>query len=81
MRRAWCMYRTEFDLYIDVQELRDVGDDRVVILGHIRLRGAASGIEVESPWGEVQTIRGRKVIRAVDYLDQQEALEAVGMKE
>ena len=82
MRRAWTAYRNEFDDFeVEAQELRDLGDDRVVLLGRFRWRGPASGIATESPLGMVFTVRGGKIIRSVDYFSQQEALEAVGLKE
>jgi ketosteroid isomerase-like protein len=82
MRRLWHFWRTEFeDFEIEAQELRDGGDDRVVLLGRIRWRGLASGIATESPIGMVITVRGGKIIRSMDYLTHQEALEAVGLSE
>ena len=82
MRRFWNAYRTEFeDFEVEAQELRDLGDDRVVLLGRFRWRGPASGIGTESPLGMVFTIRAGKIIRSVDYFSQQEALEAVGLRE
>jgi SnoaL-like domain len=53
MRRLWHFWRTEFeDFEIEAQELRDAGDDRVVLLGRIRWRGLASGSRRSrlSPW-------------------------------
>ena len=81
MRRLWNGYRSQFeDFEVEAQELRDVGDDRVVLLGKFRWRGMKSGIESESPLGMVVTMRGGKVIRSVDYFSHQEALEAVGLE-
>jgi ketosteroid isomerase-like protein len=82
MRRLWSFWRTEFeDFAVEAQALRDVGDDRVVLLGRIRWRGLASGIATESPFAMVITVRGGKIIRSMDYLDHAEALEAVGLSE
>jgi ketosteroid isomerase-like protein len=81
MRRFWRDYRTEFeDMEVEAQELRDVGDDRVVLLGRWRWRGVASGIESESPLGMVITVRDGKFIHSTDYLSHHEALEAVGLQ-
>ena len=80
MRRFWRDYRTELaHMEVDAQELRDVGDDRVMLLARFRWRGLASGIESESPLGMVITVRDGKFIHSVDYLSHQEALEAVGL--
>jgi ketosteroid isomerase-like protein len=82
VRRLWHFYRTELDNFeIEAQEIRDVGDDRVVLLGRLRWRGQASGIESESPLGMVITLSGGKIIRSLDYLSHREALDAVGPAE
>jgi ketosteroid isomerase-like protein len=80
MRRLWHFYRTELENFeIEAQEIRDAGDDRVVLLGLFRWRGTASGIESESPLGMVITVRDGRIIQSVDYLSHKEALEAVGL--
>ena len=82
MRRFWHSYRTEFeDFEFESQGLRDVGDDRVVLLGRFRWRGKASGVATESPAGLVITVRDGKIIRSFDYFSHQEALKAVGLEE
>jgi ketosteroid isomerase-like protein len=80
--RLWHAYRTEFDGFeVEADEIRDVGDDRVVLLGRISWRGAASGIETESPFAMVVTIREGKMFRSLDYLSREDALKAVGLEE
>jgi ketosteroid isomerase-like protein len=82
MPGLWRSWRSEVeDFEIEAQELRDVGDERVVLLGRIRWRGLASGIATESPIGMVITVRGAKIIRSMDYLSHEEALEAAGLSE
>jgi ketosteroid isomerase-like protein len=82
IRRLWHTYRTELDGFeVEADEIRDVGDDRVVLLGRIRWRGAASGLETKSPFAMVITIRDGKMFRSLDYLSQEEALKVVGLEE
>src|SRR6476660_4776579 len=81
IRRLWQFLRIEFDLEFEAQELRDVGDDRVVLLGGFRWRGPSSGIVVESPSGYVATVCDGKIVRAEDYLSHEEALQAAGLEE
>ena len=82
MRRLWDTYRTELDGFeVEAEEIRDVGDDRVVFLGRISWRGTASGIESESPFGMVITLRDGKMFRSVDYLSHDEPLKAVRLEE
>jgi hypothetical protein len=51
MVQLWTVYRTELHHFtIAAQQILDVGD-RVVLLGHAHSRGAASGIDVDSPLG------------------------------
>jgi len=78
MRRLWQFLR-EFNVEAEAQELRDVGDDRVVWLGRFRIRGPSSGIVFEAPVGYVITVRNGKAVRIIDYLSHEEALKAVGL--
>ena len=82
VRRMWRAYRTELEGFeIEADEIRDAGDDRVVLLGRIRWRGVASGAPTESPLGMVITIRDGMMFKSVDYLSHDEALKAVGLEE
>jgi ketosteroid isomerase-like protein len=82
MRTFWHACRTELENFeIAVQQVLDVGDDRVLVLGRGGFRGRASGADVESPFGLVVTVIDRKVVRSVDYLSHQEALDATGLAE
>ena len=82
MRELWALWRTEVeDFWIETEEIRDLGRDRVLHLAHIRFRGRASGIVVESQVALVQTLRGGKIARSMDYLSHREALEAAGLRE
>ena len=74
--------RTEFDDFsIQANEIRDLGDERVLNLGHIQFRGRASGIMVESQLALVITLRDGRIVRSEDYLSHAEALKAVGLQE
>ena len=58
----------------------DVGD-RVVSLFRMRAVGAGSGAVVERGDGIVWTFRDDKLFRVDYFNDQDEALEAVGLRE
>ena len=80
MRELWNLWRSEFDDFsIQADEIRDLGDERVLTLAHIQFRGQASGIMVESQLALLMTIRNGKIVRSEDYLSHQEALEDVGL--
>jgi len=81
-RELWTVFRTEVeDFNIELRELRCVDRERVLLLAVVRFRGRASGIELESPFGQLFTLRDHKIVRAVDYLSHEDALEAVGLSE
>jgi uncharacterized protein len=65
-----------FEVYHE--ELRDLGD-RVLVSGHWRARGRASGVEVENPGTYLYEIKGGKVVSMRTFTDRAEALEAAGL--
>jgi ketosteroid isomerase-like protein len=66
--------------HTEVQEIRDLGD-RIVAIGHIRMRGEASGADTESQIAFLVDYRDAKATRVRSYLDPKEALEAAGLSE
>ena len=80
LRRFWDEWHSVWDLTIDASEIRDLGET-VLILGRIRTRGEASGIDLEGPVAYVIEFDGGLVWKMRAYLDPQEALEAVGLSE
>jgi ketosteroid isomerase-like protein len=80
--RQW--FRDSFEVFGEVEfdfpDVRDLGD-RVLALGHLRVRGSASGAPAESPFCYVNEYEDGKPIRIWTYLDPKEALEAAGLSE
>ena len=76
--------RDAFDVWewfrVEEQEFIDAGD-QVVVLQHERRKGRGSGIEVENDTATVLTLREGKVVHCIGYMDQAEALKAVGMRD
>jgi ketosteroid isomerase-like protein len=66
---------------VEAEALRDLDDDRVLVLGLIMGRGRASGAEVRAELGQVFTFRDGQVVSYRGYLDRADALEAVGLRE
>ena len=66
---------------MEVEELLDVGDDRVIGVLCARGRGRASGVEVEHHPASVTTLDSGKVVRVVWHATREAALEAVGLSE
>ncbi len=68
------------DYHVVVDEYRDLGD-RVLVLGRVVGRGRGSGVPVDAPLGFVEDFRDGKLWRVQGYLDQREALRAIGLDE
>src|SRR5205814_9310 len=67
------------DVRLEPTELIDMGD-RVVVLADMPMRAQASGVTLGETYACVQTLKDGRVIRQRDYLNQAEALEAVGLR-
>jgi len=72
VEETWAGYRLVAD------EIRDLGD-QVLVIGRIEVRGRASGLLTETPWGCVFHFREGKLARAQAYLDHGDALQAAGL--
>ncbi len=51
-----------------IEEFRDLGD-RVLTLGRMGGRGAGSGLQIDTPLGQVIDFRDGKISRVRNYLD------------
>jgi ketosteroid isomerase-like protein len=63
------------------EELLDVGDDRVVAVLRLAGRAKLSGLETELRFAVVYTLRDGKIVRGREYIDREQALQAVGLSE
>jgi ketosteroid isomerase-like protein len=66
---------------VELEQLIDAGEDRVVGLLSQSARGRASGVPVEMNLAVVYELDGGRVVRVRNYLDHDEALEAAGLSE
>jgi ketosteroid isomerase-like protein len=76
--RAW--FGTWADYHWEVEELRDAGDE-VVVIGRERGRGKGSGVVMDQRVGMVVTVRDGLIVHTQVFKDPAEALEAVGLSE
>jgi ketosteroid isomerase-like protein len=68
------------DLQFEIQDVREAGDEVVLLIRNQRHWGRHSGILTEfPPYAQVFTFRHGKVVRWRSFPDQQSALEAVGL--
>jgi ketosteroid isomerase-like protein len=65
---------------VTIEEIIDAGD-QVVVVAHHQGRGRVSGVEVDTRFYEVYTLREGKVLRVDEYTEREEALEAAGLRE
>jgi ketosteroid isomerase-like protein len=66
-------------LHVAASEYRDVGGERVLVLGHMEARGQASGVDLRVPAAWVIQVRGDKVTELRAYTKYQDAFDAVGV--
>ena len=69
------------DAELEVEDLVDCGEGRVVMIFQFRGEARASGIHHEYRWGYDCRVRDGQVDYMHAYLDPNEALEAVGLSE
>jgi ketosteroid isomerase-like protein len=69
------------DFSVVAEEVRDVGDDRVLAIQRLSGRAKLSGTEVDLRYAVVITVHDGKVVRGREYLSVDEALEAVELSE
>lgn len=69
--QAWETHRSE------IEELREVDDDRVLVLGVDHFRGR-DGIEIDQPSAAIFTFRDGKVIRMQAFWNRETAVKVAG---
>jgi ketosteroid isomerase-like protein len=74
------MHESFEDVRIDVREIKDVGD-QVVVLATFIARGRSSGAQRQHDDGYVWTVRDGKAVSFQWFNDQAEALRTVGLRE
>jgi ketosteroid isomerase-like protein len=63
------------------KRLYDLGEGRYLMLVKPRVRGAGSGIEIETEVGHLAQLRNGKIVRLDAYVGWDTALEAAGLSE
>ncbi len=70
-------------LRLEVDEYRELDDERLLVLGHFAGRGKTSGIElgaIATQWANVVDIRDGLVKRVVAYFDRDRAFADLGLE-
>jgi SnoaL-like domain len=63
-----------------VQELIEVGDDRVLVCANLRAEGRGSGMKLEGDIYQCEWLRHGRLFRIEDHLTLSGALHALGLK-
>ena len=78
--------RTLTEVYAETREMRfepdeliDLGDDRLLVIGRMRGAGRSSGAPFDLEWANLWTISHGLVIRDEQFGDRAKALEAAGL--
>jgi ketosteroid isomerase-like protein len=79
MRRFLADTAETFDLFkASYPDVRDLGGERLLAIGTIRMRGRGSGVESDVPSAVVAEFRDGKLRRFKDYGEARLALQAAG---
>ena len=71
----------QFDEWrLQIAKEREVGRDRLLVLGEIHLRGRESRVEFDQPMAWLFDFRDGRVVRLEMFAHHDEALEAVGLR-
>ncbi len=71
----------DFDWWIEIERVKDVGGGRVFVSTHQRAEGKASGVPVELHMGAVWFVEGDQVVRMENFFDPADASAAAGLSD
>jgi ketosteroid isomerase-like protein len=69
------------DWEIEIEAIRDAGDEQVLVILRQHARSKSTGLPVDMTLGQVYTIRDGRQTRMEMYSDPAEAFAAVGLEE
>jgi ketosteroid isomerase-like protein len=64
---------------VEVKEVTPLGSDQVLAVVEAAMKGTASGIDVRSTIFVAVTVRNGLITRMDEFIEREEALEAVGL--
>jgi ketosteroid isomerase-like protein len=67
-------------LNLEAREFRDLGDE-VLVVGVFHARGGGSGVEIHAPYYSAFFTSGGKLARVLSFRTEDEALQAVGLRD
>jgi ketosteroid isomerase-like protein len=82
VRQFFADNATNFEVFqVRLDDVRDLGDDQVLAIGTIHIRGRGAGVETDVPMAGIATYREGKLSRWEDFRERRAALKAVGLAE
>ena len=82
LRKFFADTATNFEvLQARYDDVRDLGEERVLAIGTIHIRGRGAGVETDVPVAGIATYREGKLSRWEDYRERRAALKAAGLEE
>jgi ketosteroid isomerase-like protein len=73
--------RFDPDYRMEIEESRDLGADRVLVVTNHRAKGRASGVPISQQTTQLMTLRDGRIVRQDFFANRDEALEAAGASE
>jgi ketosteroid isomerase-like protein len=64
----------------EVEEVRDLGEERVLMLGHFHAVGRESHVPIDQPQGFVSRFKGGRLAFARAFASHEQAIEAAGLR-
>ena len=82
VRKFFADNATNFEVFqARYDDVRDLGEDRLLAIGTIHIRGRGAGVETDIPAAGIATYRDGKLSRWEDFRERHLALKAVGLEE
>lgn len=66
------------EFHYDAEQIEELGDDQVLVLGRIMARARATGIPLSGEFGHIWTVRDGLGMRVEAYRDRDEARKVAG---
>ena len=80
IREWWVDTEENFAAFrLEAEEIRDIGDERVLAAGKLHVRGKGSGVEASVPSASLIAFRDGLIVALKDYGDREKAREAAGL--
>jgi ketosteroid isomerase-like protein len=82
LREWFADNRENFDVYrLHHDDVREIGEDQVLAVGTVHVRGRGGGVETDVPFAGVTTFRDGKASRFEDFRERRLALKALGLED